>query len=402
MDRAIKFSLNDFPAVPDSLRADPAVNLARTHAQVNLASLFHHYYFDCYGVAPPDPDPAHFEHLKFLANTKDFRFRGQGLGAAPGIMGNRSQELGQAFCRWFLHDYLNIAYFAHMHEVLNRQISGPFRYCTLKRKETGSAPDYLCSRDEMTPYLAEAKGRYTSVSFKNKEFQSWRDQFSRVEFQNAAGSLESLKGYVVATRFATEEHANIQSGIFAEDPASPGDRPLGEGAGSELASAVVGIHYGRIAEILDQPILSAALRTGFVVPEEIIFPVVIWELQLPPLKGMRFVGGYFPKGSGVTPVQTDNGQVSFAKQDPFRLGVGGGTFVGLEQKIFRQVASRARGQAIARRERSIDRLKYSVPGQSLLNQLPLLPPIYSAISIHRDGSILAPIEFMRPIEQVNY
>ena len=106
MDRSIALLLNAFPAVPDLLRIDPGFDVALDKIDVNLASLFHHYYLDSYGIAPPDPDPAHFEHLKFLSTCQDFRFRGEGLGTSPGVKRSRSQEMGQAFARWFLHDFL--------------------------------------------------------------------------------------------------------------------------------------------------------------------------------------------------------------------------------------------------------------------------------------------------------
>ena len=272
-----------------------------------------------------------------------------------------------------------------MHEVLDRQAAAPFQQFKLVRIAAGDAPDYLCAQDGQRPHLLEAKGRYSSVSFTSHEFASWRDQFGRVELRNAAGQAETIKGYVVATRFATEAKPRLKSTLYAEDPESSGDQPIGEGARLELARAIVGIHYGRIAEILGLPILAASLRTGFVIPEEILVPITVWELQLPPLKGMRFVGGYFPNGGGVRPLELENGKILFARHNAFQLGIGNGTFIGLEEKIFSQIVGRARGSQVL--------------GTSF-EALPLIPPIYSAISILRDGSIISPIEFLTPVSQV--
>jgi len=47
MDRTLRLALNNFVAVPNSLRQDPAVNAARADIVVDLASLYHHYYLDC-------------------------------------------------------------------------------------------------------------------------------------------------------------------------------------------------------------------------------------------------------------------------------------------------------------------------------------------------------------------
>lgn len=51
-----------------------------------MAALFHHYYLDARGHAPPDPDPAHFEHLSFFCADPALRLKGDGIGASPRAM----------------------------------------------------------------------------------------------------------------------------------------------------------------------------------------------------------------------------------------------------------------------------------------------------------------------------
>ena len=68
----------------------------------------------------------------------------------------------------------------------------------------GDAPDYLCAENPFTVYLAEAKGRTNSISFASAEFKKWRKQFDRVEVKDKQNNLCSVKGHIVATRFATE------------------------------------------------------------------------------------------------------------------------------------------------------------------------------------------------------
>ena len=99
----------------------PEINAARPALLVPLASLYHHYYLDSHGKDRPNPDPAQFEHLQFLLPTNDFRIQGDGIGVSTSVRRHRSNELGHAFCRWFLHDHLNITYFAHMEHVLSRK-----------------------------------------------------------------------------------------------------------------------------------------------------------------------------------------------------------------------------------------------------------------------------------------
>jgi hypothetical protein len=383
MERTLRLSLNHFDPVPERLLEVPSSNTARENIPINLASLYHQYYLDSFGVAPPDPDPTNFEHLRFFVPGSELRLRSDGIGIHPEIRRHKSNELGQAFCRVFLHDYLDIIYFAHMAHVLDRLAQRPFIRVRVQRIQDGDAPDYLCaSTSTGSVFLAEAKGRYASVSFNNREFDKWRKQFCRVVVKNTNGRPRKVKGFIVATRFGTEAQPRVSSRLFAEDPESPGEEPLDIELSANLREHVVALHYGTIASRLNQPILAAALQTGFTVPEEIFFPATVWQLLMGPLQGKRFVGGYI-SAHGTLPVRQHQGHVMFAPPDPFRLDVGYGTFVGLEESIFQQIAAMVRGRTIA----------------AELNALEPPPFFYSAVSIMRDGTILAPVNFLSPVEE---
>src|SRR6185436_7021449 len=224
MYRTIDLALDRFVGTPESLKEGSNSSGHRPQIEVNLASLYHHYYLDTYGQVPPDPDPANFEYLRFLSRADDFRLLGDGIGVSTVARRHRSTELGQAFCRWFLHDHLNITYFAHIERVLNRWSRNIFGSLRLERISAGDVPDYLCATPERKVYLAEAKGRYNSISFGSREFESWRRQFQRVVAQDRSGRRLSLKGFIVGTRFATEEHKpSVRSRLNAEDPETPGE-----------------------------------------------------------------------------------------------------------------------------------------------------------------------------------
>jgi hypothetical protein len=279
MEKTIALALNRFPTTPHSLRETPHRDIPRAEMTVNLASLYHHYYLDSHGRIPPDPDPAQFEHLQFLMPTREFRVRGDGIGASTSIRRHRSNELGHAFCRWFLHDHLNITYFAHMEHVLGRSLRRAFGNQRLERTSSGDTPDYFCAESVDKIFLAEAKGRHSSISFGNADFATWRAQFGRVTVKDNAGHARNVKGYIVATRFATEAKPATKSTLLAEDPQSPGDGQLNEEERREIGAMVMSAHYAEIALKLAQPILASALANGFVVPEEIQFPVTVWEFQ---------------------------------------------------------------------------------------------------------------------------
>lgn len=380
MNRILKLALSKYPVVPNTLRADPAINQAVDALPINLAGLYHHYFLDSHGTAPPNPDPAQFEHVHFLMPTQDFRLQGSGIGVAPGIKRHKSTELGQAFCRLFLHDHFNITYFAHMAHILDRQLHRAFGGCRIERTSSGDAPDYFCAENVNHVFLAEAKGRYESISFTSKEFATWRSQFTRVAFKDAQGWQRSIKGHIVAVRYATELGPRINSTIFAEDPASPGERPLNGDDDDDggLGAAVIASHYSGIAAKLRQPLLAASLATGVALPDELLIRAFAWRVVVGPLAGRRFVGGFFgPPGSEPDITQTEKG-IETRWPLPIRLDAAAGTFFGVEETIFRQVVQMARtGLRTAGQLRTFDGPRF----------------FYSGFSTLRDGSALGPSEF---------
>ena len=91
---------------------------------------------------------------------------------------------------------------------------------------------------------------------------------------------------------------------------------------------------------------------------------------------MRFVGGIY--GSHYWPYYEEFGdEIVFRGAHRYRLDVDYGTFVGIEEKVFRQLVITARKGPLAISElRPLDHVPGSAGGVSLL----------------RDGKILGPIE----------
>ncbi|WP_207458928.1 hypothetical protein [Azospirillum sp. SYSU D00513] len=387
MLKTVKLSLNAFPGIPKSLR-DPVKGDAASKIPVNLADLYHQYYLDSWGVRPPIPDPAHFEHVRYLLPCSDFRFSKQGLGIAKTFKGNKSNELGQAFCRWFLSEHLDIHYIAHLESVRDHGALTDYGGVSVHTKENGEgdAPDYFCVSRDNNIYLAEAKGTRHAVGFKTKEFQAWRDQFNRVTVNDSQGEPAKVKGYIVAMRWAMEtDSAKISTTLLAEDPETLGERPLGSDS-LGLVFATKSIHYASSLQRLRQPLMAQALLRGFTIPEELQFQLVVWKCLLPPLDKLQFVGGYFPDSPGLPPIKlTPEGQVIFHPADPFRLDIGSGTFFGIEKRTFKILAEATRTgpHAVAQLE--------PLEGSRFAE---------SSLSLLRDGHILGPVDFFRPVEVI--
>lgn len=379
MFKTINIAINKFPLTPASLT--DASGPVKSSIDIDLAALYHHYYQDCYGRAPPNPDPAQFEHVQLLTTQTELRVRGDGLGANPATRQHRSNELGQAFFRWFLEQFLDIPFFAHMHDALQGRLTNVLNGFKVERIAGGDAPDYLCASGANHVFLGEAKGRIDAISFGSKDFSTWRKQFDRVRVTDPSGVVRSVKGFIVASRFARESQPRVKSLLLAEDPATRGE-PFADGSPG-LRNVVVSLHYASVAQKLDQPLLSAALRTLTTVPSEILFPAVIWESPFEPFNGLRFVGGYYQSEGGHDPfIMTQEGQATLNPLRPLRLDLAKGTFVGLELGQFKRIAEAAR--------RGTDAL-------SNLSALDRFPFVYSGISYLRDGSILGPADMFRPI-----
>lgn len=397
MEKRLRLALNKYTPTPESLRDSPTSAAPIPTIGVALASLYHHYFLDKHGCMPPDPDPTRFEPVSFLAPSHEFRFAGDGYGASPAAKQHGSNELGQAFCRWFLHDHLGITYFAHMSSVLNRQVHRPFEGWSLERIAPGDTPDYLCADGAQHPFLAEAKGRYSSISFKTKEFSKWRQQFDRVVFKDTTGTPRFLKGHIVATRFATERDSPaVKSGLWAEDPASPGMIPFRNENGTPLGRTIAAMHYANICFKLRQPLLASALMSGVPLTQELQLRMPVWRVLAGPLEGRKFVGGYFgANGLAPTVRETQDG-ILMERPNPFQLDAPSSTFFGVEEQIFRQVVR------LARSPEPVVRRTDSFTHSTEIDTFAQLTHFDSAFSVLRDGSVLAPLDYFSPLELVLY
>lgn len=275
MKKTLHLALSQYEPIPLSLQGTTAEE-AKQVIELDIASLYHHYYQDSYEAVPPDPNPALFEHTSFLMPGIEFRFQANGLGASTSAKRNRSSELGQAFCRWFLHEHLGLKYFAHMDSMVGARCSDLHGY-SVERTAPGDMPDYLCSDGLGTVVLAEAKGRYTPVNFKSKEFSRWRDQFTRVRVLDARKNPVRVKGHIVATRFAIECQPAIQTKLYAEDPSTEGEEPISIGTAALLSRHVAASHYADVLLKLDQPLLAHAVRRSIRWDDQLGIPATIWR-----------------------------------------------------------------------------------------------------------------------------
>ncbi len=389
MYRTTLLGLNKFVPIPANL-------LDHTGAQldvidVNLRQLCHHLFLDTHGLTVPKPNPIFGLYQGFVTAASELEFVAGTLGTHKEARIAESMKLGKAFCRWFLHDYFSIIHFAHMDHVLGKVAPAPFAPTQVVRIAKLDTPDYLCGDAARSIFLAEAKGRQReTISFNNKRFQAFRDQFTRISVQNPLGQNLKVKGYIVATRFRmNDEPATRRSKLFAEDPSPPWEaEPTVEDL-QALNYTVVSDHYASIFEKLAFPLQSASLRTGFLLPEDEKLMVGIWRCAIPQLNDVRFVGGLIPP-------DTCQDMMWLFDWLPFRwnndwnpnLLSRAATFFGLEKSVFVAMLSRTRKVPAPQ-----DALPFRIPGSG--ESMP------ESVSYLKDGTLMVSRDFMRLEEVVS-
>ena len=384
MKKKLQLALNKYQPIPPTLQGTNAQS-AKTVIDLDLAALYHHYYLDTYDTQPPSPDPAQFEHMRFLMPHDDLRFQGAGVGASTNARRGKSSEMGQAFCRWFLHEHVGIKYIAHLDGLIDNP-SNNVRGFTVQRTAPNDIPDYLCSDGAGSVVLAEAKGRYNSVGFHTEEFERWRKQFTRVRVLDAKGEAVRVKGHIVATRFATESKPRVQTKLFAEDPSTEGREPISGETALSLSEQIIGSHYGNALKKIDQPHLALAIRGSRLLDWQSRIPVTVWKFAFEDQQ-RYFVGGHYAKDTTESLVEFKNGHIMHRSRDHFRLGVHSGTFVGVELSVFEHLVKVARGD------------------RRLLDGLPEVEPVrdlYSGLSMLRDGSVIGPFSMFIPVRLESY
>jgi len=164
-----------------------------------------------------------------------------------------------------------------------------------------------------------------------------------------------------------------------------GESPWSSDETPRLGVDILSIHYAGIAEKLGQPILAAALLTGSQIPEELGVRAGVWQFEMGPLAGTKFVGGYFsPTGQSLLEKVGD--ALVVGPVDPLLLGIGRPTFFGVEYNIFSQICTLARTQRSQAEGPSVR------PGVSAFERV---ESFYSGVSVLRDGSLISPAQLLQ-------
>lgn len=373
--KTIMLGIDKFEFPPTKL-----LNYSSTPKEIHIdvKDLFHHYWLVKYGKGQSHQGP--YEYEEFLANCNDWRFKESGIGIDKESKRNVSNELGKAFARWFLYNYENLTYFSPFEYSFNKTYpDGSF----WEKKTEGDLPDFICGTHDYDIRLAEAKGRYSSVSFTNKEFSSFRAQIQRVVLKNSSKKLVSVKGYISACQWATEDTSRTKTKLLIEDPDTDGEFPPERTYSPYIGLRMISGHYVSVLERLMLNSHAEALKYDYRIAERIGHTMAVWEIAVGPMRGKRFVGGLIYDSDSIFPYdyydyRYRHGRSSLILRKP-------STIFALEEKIFRQV--------IYACINGIDAVEY-------FQQIDIPLEVDSGISIHRDGTLIAPESYMIFVDEI--
>ena len=371
--KTINLGIDKFNQIPRGLGG---YNAKPREIEFETGALFHHYYLMKYGEdSCPTVD---YEYERFLANRRDWRFQGAGIGRDKESKRNVSNELAKAFTRWFLYTYEQLTYFAPFEDQFKMGYASGHRW---KKKEDGDLPDFLCGANATDIRLAEAKGRYSSVSFTNADFESFRQQIKRVVLEDAGGKPTSVKGYVSACQWATENTPRTKTKLLVEDPDTEGEVQLEGRYPHDIGRRMIAHHYVSVLERLMLPAHAEALQHSLTISESIGHSLSVWEVNVGPLKGMHFVGGLLPYQDAVTSnycMCRGWGRSSLFLQPP-------ATIFAVEENIFKKV------------------LLLCNAGIDAVHEIPILetPDEFTTrMTVLRDGTLLSPDSYLRWVGEI--
>jgi hypothetical protein len=195
---------------------------------------------------------------------------------------------------------------------------------------------------------------------------------------NAQSVPIGLKGYIVATSFATDANATSKrTTVYVEDPVTIGES-ISRDVSPPVGRVTLAMHYGRVFSKIGLRLIASALSNGFSLTGDAAYQVPVWTCLAPPFQGRTFIGGYYRTDGGPGPILTEKGWR--ASMD---LGVGHSVFVGLESSIALDVARAARGEWERLDSLSAERFTARVIASSEFAWLP-------------DGTVAAPADYFVP------
>jgi hypothetical protein len=252
----------------------------------NLRTVFHAGYIEVHDRPPKaGTNPFLDEYANLLAEgTDELRWTSPGI-ARGDHKGSESQKLGRIFARAYLakHGY---KWFPDIKDLLR----SPERGWSAVRPAEGDMPDWLIGGDGKFA-IAEAKGTHSSVHATSTVLdEKWRPQVTNVEVRKNKKKV-SLKSWLVATRWVTEDQRKTVPKQYVEDPDPPEEESLRRDDEPSFTTWLAHLHtaknLNRLAQYRTAARVLASASTRDSIPAA---TPITWTCTAPGLQNLTFVG----------------------------------------------------------------------------------------------------------------
>lgn len=358
-------------------------NLKKLAIDLDLKKAFHNGYIEVHSNPPlKGANPLFDEYFNLLAPGDELRFKPPGIANDDDLRSSESHKLGRIFARAYLSEHHKYKWFVHISNLIRKPI-GQWKAALLKR---GNTPDWLVTKSGSAA-LAEAKGTHANVTQKSSVLNSWRRQSTNVRIEKGGGTYK-LKSWIVATRWVTSEQLNILPKMYVEDPVLDTGNELTSNdlALIELESAC--LHTMQNLERIQSRRLAVRLEAQLLKKDMPKIKIPLWRCANPALSHLRFVG---------TPMMIPHMETELW----FLLTQ---LFYWPDWSI-KSLFSAGDALRFLSPEAYFDGVEFSVIESLLKDQIPesldestatsALPDDTSLLS---DGSLIAPMDSMRPLE----
>lgn len=347
--------------------------------EIDLKNAFHQGYIDRHGVMPSHGrNPFLDEYENLLTDSDELRFKSPGIGSDKEAKIGESAKLGRSFARGILSEHLNYSWFASIQNLKVKLENG----WAAEKKNNGDSPDWLVGSN-LDFAIAEAKGAHSKISLTSQKVEDWRTQVQNITIKHH-GVNKSLKTWILATRFVTEDQKTELPEFLLEDPPLDGEE-LNSNDTPSLIRWISKTHIISNLERLGQfPLALRIEEDGY---EKRKTKVLVWQCIHPKLQHLRFIGrnidfkyfAYLPlywMEEFIFSSKPRRFVERFAEWHSFFGNTG--FFDGMSIQPIQQL------------------LGNGIPESIFVKEFDLSS--YSYLSLLNDGSFIAPMNLMRPVD----
>lgn len=344
--------------------------------EIDIKNALHYAYIGTHGTPPQISSNPYFEvYQDLIDNSNELRFIPPGIAVDADSRKGISAFLGRAFAMGVLNEYYGYNWFASISNLKKSPENG----WSAVTKNTGNSPDWLVG-NTLSFAIAEAKGTHSHIDINSRKVSEWRTQVNNIII-NKNGNSRSLKTWIIATRFVLSTQKRVKPEMLIEDPPLDGTA-ISDNDFRSLALWISTSHTIRNLERLQLYNLILRIKE----PKFEKSKVLVWQCIHPRFEHLRFIGN--PIGiSDFNVFQIFNWEDILFHFNERRLLHGmqflcqhfhKGFFDGLEFGILSSIIRSEIPNPIKNQEYNTEQYPY--------------------ISILADGSFIAPMSLMRPVD----